>query len=155
MSSVNLPKGMGLDLEALQEGRWFELESAPGVRVKLRPEDSREFARRRMEIMTDLGIVGDEEGPEFQRRIHEAEGELYADTLLVDWDGPFQDEDGNDLEYTPERGASFLNDDRYTPTRREIIRITRTTKRFQERKEVEVEERVGNSSGGSSSTESS
>ena len=156
MSKVNLPVGVGLDPVALRDGRWFPLESAPGVEVLLRPEETREFRRARVRVLGELDLSdhkGDSEATD--AALYEAEGRLLAEAVLLDWRGEFTGPDGEPLEYTPDLGASFVNDDRYLLQRKEIQRISRAMQRFREARLEELEDAVGNSSGGSSDTERS
>lgn len=157
MATVNLPKGMGLDTEALEAGRWFELRTAPGVRVRLRPRNTREFRTTRSRIMGDMGLVGkaaeDPPPAELPDLIDMADARLYAETVLTDWDGPFRSDDGTELAYTPERGEAFLRDPRYRRIRDEILDLAAQEAAFMESREAELEVDVGNGSGGSYGTE--
>lgn len=154
MSPLNLKFGTGLDLEALEGGRWFELKSAPGLEVCLRYAENDAFRRERAEALVEHRVeAGQEPSEDDEAWAESLENDLFARHVLRDWRGPnvpTDAETGEPLDYTVERGVELLSDPRYPHVRAEIVRLAYLQRNFREQAVEELEEQAGNSSGDSS-----
>lgn len=160
MTKLRLGTAVPLDREGVTAGKWFDLKSAPGVRVRLRYWGNRdaEAARDREGLVLSMRF------PDYWKALEKGavteEMEEFAATLvddttsrfvLVDWEG-VDDEEGREVSYSPEFGQQLLSDPRWDLVRREILRLATTASEFLERQEQGLERSLGNGQGGSSDT---
>jgi hypothetical protein len=161
-ASFSLGSGVALQGAANDEGVWFELRTAPGVRVRLRHAENPDMKRAQQAASAEMArrwpgslrAKHDENAPEEAVEFAEQRSaEDFATHVLMDWEGPTHPETGDPLEYTPELGAELMTDFRWKLVRKEVEGIAWGLSNFREKATKEVAESVGNSSSGSSSTE--
>lgn len=160
MTVLRMGDATPLDAEGATEGKWFDLRTAPGVRVRLRYWGNRdaEAARDREALVVSMrypdyfkAIEKGEITEEMEAFAQQLRDDTTAHYVLVDWEG-VKDADGEPIAYTPEFGLQFLSDRRWDIVRRELIRLATTSADFMERQEADVVRAVGNGRGGSSGT---
>ena len=150
-----------LDAGAVREGKWFDLATAPGVRVRLRYYGNRnaEAARRqqllvlRAKFPAEWGaFIKGEKSEEVARFAEELEAQVDAEHVLVDWEGVTGDE-GEPVAYLPELGAELLSDPRWELVRQEVQSLANYLPHFRELAVEAAEAKdVGNGSAGGSGT---
>jgi hypothetical protein len=94
LSSLN--RGAGADAE------WVDLEELLGVRLKVRPIDYPEYTKARQVLFRRLGRSY-KDAPVPENILIPALGKLYAEHILVDWDG-------FDEAYSADLAAEMLGD---------------------------------------------
>ena len=142
---LNLTPGVGLDPKAINEGRWFSLDTVPGLDIRLRWTENKQYQARRTEVIMSLGLTGEEGAKDVDA--DEIEARLMAECVIVDWRGtvPTDADTGEPLPYTPEAGFAVLRDERYPHVRAEIVRKARTIRSFREEVIEDTTEEAGNS----------
>lgn len=108
---------IAVDLAKEQEGDWVEIAEWPGVRLKVRSINSKDFQnareQRQTKLIRDLGRLPyeSESAPHLAK--------LVASFVLLGWEG-IVDADDKPIEYTPQAALELLSD----PAMRELVKQT-------------------------------
>lgn len=102
---------IAVDLEREEKGDWIDIPDLPGVSLKVRSlfnkdyQNAQQLAARKLARRYGKQPIP----PNIQTRAY---ARLLAENVLLDWAG-ITDEDGNDVDYTPEFGRDVLSDPKY------------------------------------------
>lgn len=105
------------DLAKEQEGDWVDIAEWPGVRLKVRSINSKDFQnareQRQSKLIKDLGRLPyeSESAPHLAK--------LVASFILLGWEG-IVGADDQPIEYTPQVATELLSD----PAMRELVKQT-------------------------------
>lgn len=101
-----------------EEGEWVESADWPGVRLKVRGINCRDYQQAR-ELLVQKQIKALQRVPTTPE-MEPALGKLVARHLLRGWEGIAGDDD-KALEYTPEIGLEKLSDPAYAALEQQVI----------------------------------
>ena len=106
-----MPKigALRIDTKTANEGRWVEYPEVPGMRFKIARYGNAAFKRAVDKIMRPVRSVVSTMSTE---RLTEMQWPAVARHVLVGWDG-IEDDDGNEIPYSPQKAEEFLRDERY------------------------------------------
>jgi hypothetical protein len=109
------------DLALEDEGEWHEVPEWPGVRIKARSIDSKDYQIARQHLVTKLTrtLGRSPTGPEMEPML----GKIVARFLLRGWEGIVGEDEKTPLEWTPDVGIAYLSNPEFRDLETKVIII--------------------------------